>query len=292
MTPTSRPSVRAAGSQRPGRCRGREERVRPSSRFASLPMVVPVPFDPDDQDHRRQAGSGGLGLPLAGLALDEERGHRAPATTSHASGRAPRARAPAPVPRPPIRAWPAAPPARPGGAPAAAARARMSSTRARFASASTSCSSALRRRRSCRRTPATSSNRGRRSSGRSGERLVDHALADEEECVVGQVRGVEQIDEIAEPDPLAVEQVVVLAGPVQPPARARAPGSRPAAARRRCRASRVTSAMPSADRRSEPGEDHVLRRAGPQRTALLAEHPAERVGEVALARAIRVRRRR
>ena len=45
--------------------------------------------------------------------------------------------------------------------------ATMSSTRVRFASDSTSCSWARRRRRSWRRTPATSSKSGRRSSGRS-----------------------------------------------------------------------------------------------------------------------------
>ena len=50
------------------------------------------------------------------------------------------------------------------------------------------------------------------------QRLVDHALADEQERVVGEVRGVEQVDEVAQPDPLLVEQVVVLAGAVQPPA--------------------------------------------------------------------------
>ena len=35
-----------------------------------------------------------------------------------------------------------------------------------------------------------------------GERLVDHPLADEQEGVVGQVRAVEQVDEVAQPDPL------------------------------------------------------------------------------------------
>ena len=54
--------------------------------------------------------------------------------------------------------------------------------------------------------------------GPERERLVDHALADEQERVVGEVRRVEQVDEVAQPDPLLVEQVVVLAGAVQPAA--------------------------------------------------------------------------
>ena len=36
-----------------------------------------------------------------------------------------------------------------------------------------------------------------------GEGLVDHALADEQEGVVGEVGRVEQVDEVAEPDPAA-----------------------------------------------------------------------------------------
>ena len=49
-----------------------------------------------------------------------------------------------------------------------------------------------------------------------GERLVDHALADEEEGVVGDVRVVEQVDEVAQPDALAVQEVLVLAGAEEP----------------------------------------------------------------------------
>ena len=36
--------------------------------------------------------------------------------------------------------------------------------------------------------------------GPQRERLVDHALADEQERVVGEVAGVEQVDEVAQPD--------------------------------------------------------------------------------------------
>ena len=54
--------------------------------------------------------------------------------------------------------------------------------------------------------------------GAQRERLVDHALADEQERVVGQVRLVEQVDEVAQPDALAVEQELVLARAEEPPA--------------------------------------------------------------------------
>ena len=47
--------------------------------------------------------------------------------------------------------------------------------------------------------------------GPQGEGLVDHALADEEEGVVGDVGVVEQLDQVAQPDALAIEEVLVLA---------------------------------------------------------------------------------
>ena len=54
--------------------------------------------------------------------------------------------------------------------------------------------------------------------GPQRERLVDHALADEQERVVGEVRGIEQVDEVAQADPLLVQEVVVLARAIQAPA--------------------------------------------------------------------------
>ena len=50
------------------------------------------------------------------------------------------------------------------------------------------------------------------------ERLVDHALADEQEGVLGEVRGVQEVHEVLQSDPLLVEQVVVLARAVETPA--------------------------------------------------------------------------
>ena len=71
--------------------------------------------------------------------------------------------------------------------------------------------------------------------GPQGERLVDHALADEQEGVVGEVRGVEQVDEVAQPDALLVEEVVVLARAIQPAAELEDLELDRAAGRRRCR---------------------------------------------------------
>ena len=51
--------------------------------------------------------------------------------------------------------------------------------------------------------------------GAQRERLVHHALPDEQERVLGEVRRVEQVLEVAQPDALPVEQVVVLAGAVE-----------------------------------------------------------------------------
>ena len=95
--------------------------------------------------------------------------------------------------------------------------ARMSSTRARFASASASCSSAL------PAAPLVPPDAGDLLEQRppllrpQRERLVHHPLADEQEGVVGEVRRVEQVHEIAQADPLAVQQVLVLARAEQPP---------------------------------------------------------------------------
>jgi hypothetical protein len=54
--------------------------------------------------------------------------------------------------------------------------------------------------------------------GPQGQRLIDHPLTDEQERVVGEVRGVEQVDQVAQPDALLVQEVLVLATAVQPAA--------------------------------------------------------------------------
>src|SRR6476659_419872 len=51
--------------------------------------------------------------------------------------------------------------------------------------------------------------------GPQGERLVDHALPDEQARVLGEVRRVEEVHQVLEPDALAIEQVVVLTGAVE-----------------------------------------------------------------------------
>ncbi len=122
--------------------------------------------------------------------------------------------------------------------------------------------------------------------GSQGESLVDHALADEQERVVGEVGGIEQVDEVAQADALLVEQVLVLAAAVEPPAeledleldRQEAVG-----------VVEHEGDVGHALRRAllRPGPDDVLGLARAERPALLAERPAERVGQVALAGAVR-----
>ena len=47
--------------------------------------------------------------------------------------------------------------------------------------------------------------------------LIDHALADEQERIVGQVGGIQQVDEITQPDALLVQEILVLTAAEQPP---------------------------------------------------------------------------
>ena len=144
---------------------------------------------------------------------------------------------------------------------------------------------ACRRRRSWRRTPGDLLEQGPALLGPQGERLVDHALADEQERVLGEVRAVEQVDEVAQPDALAVEQVVVLARAVEAAAELDH-----AVLDRQQRVAvveherHVGHALRGAPLGARP--DHVLGLADPERAALLAERPAERVREVRLARAV------
>jgi hypothetical protein len=51
--------------------------------------------------------------------------------------------------------------------------------------------------------------------GSQGQRLVDHALPDEQERVVREVRGIEKVDEVPEPDAALVQEVIVLPGPIE-----------------------------------------------------------------------------
>ena len=122
--------------------------------------------------------------------------------------------------------------------------------------------------------------------GPERQRLVDHALADEQEGVVGEVGGVEQVDEVAQPDPLAVEQVLVLARAIQPAAELD-----DAVVDRQQAVGVVEDERDVGHAEGRPllgaGPDDVLGLARAERAALLAERPAQRVGEVALARAVR-----
>ena len=118
--------------------------------------------------------------------------------------------------------------------------------------------------------------------GAQRERLVDHALADEEEGVVGQVGRVEQVDDVAQPDPLAVEEVLVLAGSEEAPAaldEAVLDRQQPVVVAD----DQAHVGHPGGVPTRGAGEDDVLGLARAQRSALLAEGPAEGVGEVGLA---------
>ena len=117
------------------------------------------------------------------------------------------------------------------------------------------------------------------------QRLVDHALADEQERVLGEVRAVEQVDEVAQPHALAIEEVVVLARPVEAP-----PELDDAVLDRQQRVAVVEHdrdvghPLGRALLRARP--DDVLGAPDPERSPLLAQRPAERVGEVGLARSV------
>ncbi len=119
-----------------------------------------------------------------------------------------------------------------------------------------------------------------------GQGLIDHSLPDEQERVVGEVRGIEQVDEVAQADPLLVQEVVVLAGAVEAaPELEDREVDRQQSVRVVDDEGDVGHALRRAPVRSSP--DDVLGLARPERPALLAESPAEGVGEVALARPVR-----
>ena len=122
--------------------------------------------------------------------------------------------------------------------------------------------------------------------GAQGQGLVDHALPDEQEGVVGEVRGVEQVDQVAQPDPALVEEVVVLARAVQPAAELEhleVDRQEPVGVVEHERD--VRHALRGALVRAGP--DDVLRAPRAKGAALLAERPAQGIGEVALARPVR-----
>ncbi len=122
--------------------------------------------------------------------------------------------------------------------------------------------------------------------GSHRQRLVDHPLPDEQEGVVREVRGVEQVDEVAQADALLVEEVFVLAGSVEPPSELEdLEVHRQQAVAVLDDKGHVGHALGGA--LLGAGPDHVLGLARPERPALLAERPAQRVREVALAAAVR-----
>ena len=121
--------------------------------------------------------------------------------------------------------------------------------------------------------------------GAERERLVDHALADEQEGILSEVGGVEQVLEVTQPDALPVEQVVVLARAVESPAQfdhRKLDGQESVAVVED--EGDVRHALGAAP--LGPGPDDVLAAADAERPALLSHGPAQRVGQVGLARAV------
>ena len=97
---------------------------------------------------------------------------------------------------------------------------------------------------------------------------------------------VEQVDEVPEPDPLLVQEVVVLAAAVEPPAELQ---DRVVDRQQPVAVVEDERHVGHPERRAllGAGEDHVLRLAAAEGPALLAERPAQGIREVALARAVR-----
>jgi len=122
--------------------------------------------------------------------------------------------------------------------------------------------------------------------GAQRQGLFDQALADDRVGALGQTAGRQQIGHIFQPHLLAVDEVFVLAGTK------RAPGDFDLSVVN----GQPTVAVVEGDRRlghagasalRATGENHVGRAAGAQRAvALLAQHPAQGVGDVALAAAV------
>ena len=122
--------------------------------------------------------------------------------------------------------------------------------------------------------------------GPQGERLVHHALADEEERIVGQACAVEQVLEIAQAYPRAVQEVLVLARSEESPAQlddAVVDGEQPVGVLE------DHGHLGHAQRGLAfgPGEDDILGAPRAQCSTLLPERPPQGVGQVALARAVR-----
>ena len=119
-----------------------------------------------------------------------------------------------------------------------------------------------------------------------GQGLVDHALADEEESVLRQVGRVEQVDQVAQANTLAIHEVVVLTRAIQAPAElelGEVQRDQPVGVVEDER----HVGHPEGGPALRPGEHDVLGAPRPDRAALFAERPTQGVGEVAFARPIR-----
>ena len=163
----------------------------------------------------------------------------------------------------------------------------MSFTRSRFCCAASSLSWVWRRRALYFVIPAASSMIARRSVGFAREDLADLALLDDRVGLRAEPGVHEQLVDVAQAAELAVHQVLALAVPVEA-ARDDALGRSVGAVAVEARDLQVD--LGHLQRLAARGavEDHVLhRRAAQALDALLAEHPVDRVRDVALAAAVR-----
>ena len=118
------------------------------------------------------------------------------------------------------------------------------------------------------------------------QRLVHHSLPDEQERVLGEAGAVEQVDQVLETDALPVQEIVVLAGTVQAATEldhGELDGKQPVRVVQDEGDVRHPLGAPALG----AGPDHVLAAPDAERPTLLAHGPAERVGQVGLAGAVR-----
>ncbi len=123
--------------------------------------------------------------------------------------------------------------------------------------------------------------------GTQGERRVDRSLPHHDELVGAEASLAQQVDHVPQARARAVDEVLAVAGSVRPSAdRDLGEVDRQPAVVVVERQDRLGHAEGLALLR--PGEDHVVRASRAQRSVrLLPEHPAHRIGHVALSRAVR-----
>ena len=123
--------------------------------------------------------------------------------------------------------------------------------------------------------------------GAQRERRIDRPLPHDDELVRPELSLAEELDDVAQTRPGTVDQVLALAGPIRaPPDRDLGEVDRQPAVAVVEGQDRLGHAQALALLGAR--EDDVVRAAGAERSVrLLSEHPADRIGHVALARPVR-----